>query len=515
MADFLGTTGDDIFTGESIAETINGLAGNDTLNGGGGNDIVNGGADDDAITVGAGVDTLDGGLGTDTLFIDYSALNIGRLTIDLRTAFATDGVGKITNAGLTGNITKFEVLGGLSGSAGSDVVYLGDVATNFTINLNGGDDFFTGGSSDDVVNGGTGNDSLKGGGGADSLNGSDGADKLDGGVGGDELIGGKGNDTYFVDDAGDEVFETDNAAGGGVDIINSSVDFILGDFQERLILTGTGAIDGTGNALGNRIIGNSGANDLVGNGGNDLLYGKGGADALLGGAGNDILDGGLGADSMAGGAGSDIYYVNDLLDTVSEANGLLDAGGTDLVKSSVSFQLGDYIEKLTLTGTAAIDGTGNARANAIVGNSAANVLAGEGGNDTIVAGGGNDQIHGGAGANVLNGGNGNDLFIFDVEEAGSLKDTIKDFSVANDAIGIDMSVFDSFGTDVEGFADASRFTTGTAATTADQRLVYNTGTGMLYYDADGNGAGAQVAIAYLENKAALTADDIYLFANVA
>lgn len=524
MADFLGTTGVDVFTGDGTAELINGDAGNDTLNGGGGNDtmsgdagndIVSGNGGDDIITVDAGIDTLDGGIGTDTLFIDYSALSIGKLTIDLRTAFATGGTGKITNNGVTGNITNFEQLGGLKGSLGADVVFLGDVATDFTINLYAGDDVFTGGALNDMVDGGLGNDKLTGGDGTDSLTGGDGADTIDGGLGGDDLFGGKGNDTFFVDDALDFVFETDNAAGGGVDLVNSSVSFTLGNYMERLVLTGTDVIDGVGNTLANRITGNSASNELVGNGGNDSLYGKGGSDALLGGAGNDTLDGGLGADSMAGGSGSDIYYVNDLLDTASEANGLSDAGGTDLVKSSVSFQLGDYIEKLTLTGTAAIDGTGNAKANTIVGNSAANVLAGEAGNDIIVAGGGSDQIHGGAGANTLNGGNGSDLFIFDVLESGSLKDTIKDFVAGADAIAIDMTVFNSFGTDVEGFADATRFTTGTAATTADQRLVYNTGTGTLYYDADGSGSGAQVAIAYLENKAALTADDIYLFANVA
>jgi Ca2+-binding RTX toxin-like protein len=524
MADFLGTTGVDVFTGTSIAEIINGDAGNDTLSGGGGNDtmsgdagndIVSGNAGDDLITVNSGIDTLDGGVGTDTLFVDYSALSIGKLTIDLRTAFEVGGQGKITNNAVTGNITNFETLGGLKGSLGADVVFLGDVATDFTINLYSGDDAFTGGSFGETVDGGTGNDSLKGGDGDDSLTGGDGADKIDGGLGDDDLFGGKGNDTFVVDSSLDLVSETDNAAGGGIDTVNSSASFTLGSYLERLVLTGTDEIDGAGNSLGNIITGNGAANELFGNGGSDTLYGKVGADLLSGGAGNDILDGGLGADSMAGGSGSDIYYVNDLLDTVSEANGLSDAGGTDLVKSSVSFQLGSYIEKLTLTGSAAIDGTGNGKSNDIVGNSAANVLAGEGGNDTIVAGGGNDQIYGGAGANILNGGSGNDLFIFDVLESGSNKDTIKDFTIGADAIAIDMGVFASFGDDIEGFADASRFTTGTAATTADQRLVYNTGTGTLYYDADGNGSGAQVAIAYLDNKAALTADDIYLFANVA
>jgi Ca2+-binding RTX toxin-like protein len=83
---------------------------------------------------------------------------------------------------------------------------------------------------------------------------------------------------------------------GGIDLVNSTASFALGAFVENLTLTGTGAIDGTGNSLDNKITGNSGANQLFGGGGNDILTGNAGDDFLFGGAGFDTLSGGAGAD---------------------------------------------------------------------------------------------------------------------------------------------------------------------------------------------------------------------------
>lgn len=126
--------------------------------------------------------------------------------------------------------------------------------------------------------------------------------------------------------------------------------------------------------------------------GNDTLNGGGGNDTLDGGVGNDILDGGLGADAMTGGDGADTYVVDNIGDTVTEANALA-AGGIDLVKSSISFNLstqGVNVESLTLTGTDAINGTGNSLANIIIGNDNDNALDGQGGIDTLRGGKGND-----------------------------------------------------------------------------------------------------------------------------
>ena len=131
-------------------------------------------------------------------------------------------------------------------------------------------------------------------------------------------------------------------------------------FVENLTLTGTAALSGTGNELDNVIIGNSGANVLTGLGG------------------DDTLNGGAGADQMFGGTGNDTYVVDNVGDVVDETGG----DGTDTVLSSISFSLADAvhamgsIENLTLTGTGAINGTGNALDNVLTGNSGNNVLVG-------------------------------------------------------------------------------------------------------------------------------------------
>src|SRR5262249_40544823 len=126
----------------------------------------------------------------------------------------------------------------------------------------------------------------------------DGNDTLDGGAGGDSMVGGIGNDTYIVDSVLDKV---DEGSGSGIDTVLSSVTFNLTangttvkGALENLTLTGTGAINGTGNADNNILQGNSGANKLDGGAGDDTINGHGGSDTVTGGAGNDQIDVGEG-----------------------------------------------------------------------------------------------------------------------------------------------------------------------------------------------------------------------------
>jgi Ca2+-binding RTX toxin-like protein len=207
------------------------------------------------------------------------------------------------------------------------------------------------------------------------LTGNSAANTLNGGTGSDTMIGGAGNDTYIVDNTGDVVTENANE---GTDLVQSSVTYTLSANVENLTLTGTAAINGTGNALDNVLIGNSAVNTLTG------------------GAGNDTLDGGAGADKLIGGTGNDTYIVDNTGDVITEnAN-----EGTDLVKSSVTYTLATNVENLTLTGTAAINGTGNTLNNILTGNSAANTLNGGAGNDTLDGGAGNDSLIGGTGNDI-------------------------------------------------------------------------------------------------------------------
>lgn len=212
------------------------------------------------------------------------------------------------------------------------------------------------------------------------LVGNSGANRLDGGFGADVMIGGGGNDVYVVDNAGDVVFE---AAGGGDELVLSSVSYTLADHVERLTLTGTADIDGTGNELNNVLIGNAGRN---------------------------VLDGGAGVDAMAGGAGDDDYIVDNAADTVFEA---FDSG-IDTIYSSVSYVLPEHVENLTLTGNDNTGAIGNALDNRLVGNGADNLLSGGGGDDMLDGGNGNDTLEGGQGNDLLIGGEGDDTYLINL-----------------------------------------------------------------------------------------------------
>ncbi|TND01466.1 MAG: putative rhizobiocin/RTX toxin and hemolysin-type calcium-binding protein [Gammaproteobacteria bacterium] len=171
-----------------------------------------------------------------------------------------------------------------------------------------------------------------------TLTGGDGNDTLNGGTGADTMVGGLGDDIYVRDNTSDVITE---AAGAGTDTVQSSLTYTLVSNVENLTLTGTTAINGTGNTLNNVLTGNSAAN---------------------------TLSGGTGADTMIGGAANDTYVVDNTGDVVTENTG----EGTDLVQSSVTYTLSNVnVENLTLTGSTAINGTGNAANNVLTGNSAA------------------------------------------------------------------------------------------------------------------------------------------------
>ena len=288
--------------------------------------------------------------------------------------------------GLAGNDT-------LSGLSGNDTLSGGTGADS----LDGGtdNDRLSGDTGNDTLLGSAGNDSLDGGADNDKLDGGAGADTLEGGTGADAMSGGDGNDLYFVDNIGDKLTETAKST-GGIDTVKSSITYILPANVEHLELTGLANLNGTGNALANKITGNDG---------NNLLDGGNGFDTLIGGAGDDTLIGGLGADTLIGGDGSDTYQINSLEDRILETE---KDGDQDAVESSISYVLDTFLEVLTLTGTRPIDGTGNTLANTLEGNDADNTLKGEKGHDTLLGNGGDDTLGGGAGDDVIDGGDGND-----------------------------------------------------------------------------------------------------------
>lgn len=121
-----------------------------------------------------------------------------------------------------------------------------------------------------------------------ALTGTDNNDTLNinASLGSDIMKGLKGDDTYIVNSTGDQVVEAINQ---GIDTVQSSVTFTLGNNIENLTLTGSSSINGTGNSLANTIIGNSAANSLNGAGGNNVLNGGLGGDSYNVSAGADRI----------------------------------------------------------------------------------------------------------------------------------------------------------------------------------------------------------------------------------
>lgn len=387
---------------------------------------------------------------------------------------------------------------------------------------------FNGTNAAETINGTAGNDEIYGLGGNDTLNGGDGNDLIDGGAGADDMNGGNGNDIYIVDNVNDEVIEV---AGGGVsDIVRSSVTFTLNGHIEALYLTGnTNNINGFGhNSSNDYIEGSERDNRLEGLNGNDTLIGNGGGDVLMGGAGNDTLYGGAGGDRLVGGDGDDRYTLIEDADTIVESNN----GGTDTVfVVNRNYTLSNNVERLMITGDN-LTGRGNDGANYLELNSRIDgELFGGGGNDTLVAifdgdlhgGGGNDIIRGArenamfgdggndtmylsSGRQTATGGTGDDVFAFVYQGVDAHPEpgrTVLDFRAADDRIEIR-----DFNGNMEavlgvGALSASEFLSaanaaGAVAQNADQHIIFNRQTGQLYYDADGNGATAQVLIGIID-----------------
>ncbi len=248
------------------------------------------------------------------------------------------------------------------------------------------------------------------------------------------------------------------------------------------------------------IYGYNGRDTLKGLGGNDTLYGGNGNDTLYGGDGDDILDGGRGVDRMYGGSGDDIVYVdtswweqadggagNDTL-SYAHVNHGVTASTTGSLCSFFHF-FGSYdisnFENLE----------GSQYSDKLYGDTSDNSIYGNGGNDTIYGDRGNDILYGEEGRDTLYGGSGEDIFVFDTELSHSNIDKIMDFSSNDDTLYLDNEVFAKLIED--GTLSAENFVSNTSgrAEDSDDYIIYESDTGKLFYDGDGNGSEAAMQIA--------------------
>jgi serralysin len=428
--------------------------------GGSGNDVIIGNAAGNNLFGNAGIDTLNGGDGDDNLFGGAGA--------------------DVLNGGAGFDVARYDdaVYGDLTIRLDMPNLNTGVAAGDTYVGIDG----LAGGFGNDLIVGNYLSNGLEGGNGNDRLYGQAGDDVLQGGAGDDFLWGGAGRDRFFGGD-GFDIVRYDDGNWGNLTIRLDNPALNIGAVAVGDIY---GSVEGLAGGVGNdTIYGNGFANTLIGGNGDDQIYGLGGIDRLEGGTGNDQLWGGAAADAHIGGDGTDFARYDDANWgnlTIRLDFSTLNAGAAAVGDTYVG------IEGL-------VGGLGN---DTVVGNAGGNILLGGGGNDTIFGMAGNDNLTGNAG---------NDRFVFSTGlSALTNVDRIADFAVNVDDILLAQSVFTGIGATL----DAGEFRLGTAALDADDRIIYDSATGQLFHDANGNAAGGQTLFAIVTINTALTVGDFIM-----
>lgn len=375
------------------------------------------------------------------------------------------------------------------GNDGNDVISSG--LGRDTIYGGGGDDALGGGvpnSAGRLIYGGNGRDTIAGNAFGDSLFGGKGNDLiqsvagddlLNGGAGIDTMEGGDGNDVFIVDNSADQPREGQNRP-GETDTVRTSVSFSVAALTNGY--RGIEVLDGGSATSGVTLTGSSFTIRISGGAQNDTLNGDPATGVEFDGRGGD--------DTMNGGNAGDTYHVDGAGDVIS------DTGGTDTVLASADYTLGAGQALERLVAAAGLTGL------ALTGNEFANTLVGRGGDDTLSGGDGFDLLTGGLGA---------DSFVLQTSAAS--RDRLMDFTPGTDQLLLSEALFGELDGPGLGFAD--RFvvnTTGRASDggTADTRVIYDSTSGKLYFDANGTGAGQSALVAILTDLPTLTATDFLI-----
>ncbi|UWR63659.1 M10 family metallopeptidase C-terminal domain-containing protein [Phaeobacter inhibens] len=535
---FIGTSDNNHFWGQGGGDVFNGGGGDDTLDGGNDGDMLYGEDGDDVLIGGSGQDYLDGGAGVDTVV--YTASSVG-VTVDLEngTARGGDADGPVQIVG-RGTTIRHDIIVDVENAVGSlhDDHLIGTNGEN-TLSGGAGDDVLSGGGGADLLDGGAGSDTadyanatrgvklnmtngktegdtyvsienLSGSGFNDRMKG-DGSDNVLTGQGGDDTLrGAAGDDILLGDfaDAADAIPQPGLGTGYatlGPDATNNSIETAF-DISDNFSLTedpdifdSTSVLHTTVNATGN---GQGGYYSI------DLAAGTvltididGIADPnvhdswvrLLDGEGNIVTqndDGGGDPGSTSNRDSSTVFVVEETgTYFIVEGSWSPDApeGWSESVPEGSTYELNVSVEFPP-----------------------APAQPGEAGADVLRGGRGNDLLDGGLMADTLIGGKGDDFFRFSTELGGDNIDEIRDFDAASDTILLDSAIFTEAGEiGVLDFGAFHSSASGTALDGAD-RIVYNTDSGALSYDADGLGGVDAIQFAQLQTGLQLGADDFVI-----
>ncbi|MCR6500153.1 calcium-binding protein [Shinella sp. CPCC 101442] len=517
-----------IILGDNDSETMRGTSVRDELNGLGGDDLLDGGA---------GGDLLDGGNGSDrATYVNATAAVVASLTSPAGNTGEAAGdtyssIENLTGSNFNDRLTGTNGANSIIGAIGNDAIF--GLGGNDSLFGQDGNDNLIGGAGADILDGGAGGDrasyatatvgvvaslvspaantgdaagdtfisieNLTGSNFNDRLTGTNGANNIVGAIGNDAIFGLGGNDSLFGQDGNDNLIGgagadiLDGGAGGDRASYATATVGVVASLVSPAANTGDAAGDTfisienlTGSNFNDTLTGTNSANSIIGATGNDTIFGLGGNDSLFGQDGNDTLIGGAGADALSGGNGSDrASYQTATAGVVASlttpASNTGDAAG-DTYSS---------IENLT----------GSAFNDTLTGNSSGNILIG---------GSGNDTLNGRAGNDTLTGGGGNDTFLFNTALGATNVDTITDFSFVNDTIRLENAIFNAIvGVGVLSAAQFVANVSGTASDSSD-RIIYETDTGKLFYDTNGNAAGGSVQFAKLDPGLGINNTDFFI-----
>ena len=526
----IGGSGNDTLIGDDLANRFESGAGDDFLRGGGGADFMDGGA---------GIDTVDYSDKTVSVALTLAGSGLSTVTVD---GVAEDTVRNIENViggsgndTLTGSTGANRIVGGLGndtmdGGAGIDTLDYSDKTTSVVLTLAGST--FTG-----VTVGGVAEDTIRnfenviGGTGSDTLTGDGLANYFFGGLGNDVLDGGGGIDTA---DYSDKITSVSVTLAGATPVtvkVNNVVEDTISNIEN--IIGGGGKDTLIGDALANRLEGGTNNDILMGGGGNDVMDGGAGIDTadysdktvgvsvtlaeasavsvrvngvvedtisnieqVFGGSGNDTLIGDGLANRFESGAGDDF---------------LRGGGGIDFMDGGSGIDTADYSDKsASVSVTLAGSGLSTVTVGGVAEDTIRNIenLIGGSASDTLNGSTAANRLDGNTGSDVLMGGTGADTFVFSTALEPTNIDSILDFVAGVDKIALDDAIFSAFAGQVS--VAAAAFHIGSAAHDADDRIVYDSANGSLYYDADGTGVGAAQAFAVLSTGLALTQNDFLI-----